>query len=207
MHLCIYNSRPPSCVSRLTTAKSLITQRRALSSLPTALFFDSPAHTPHSRMVAPNVYSTPSMTAYALCCSKHRSHPVSGLTPSPHPHLLNRRPCRPRNNSTPFHLLFEVPPEYNHLWVFGCLCYPNLASTAAHKLAPCSARCVFLGYSLDPKGYKCYNPMTKRVIISCHVYFNDTCFPFTQVAVAPPPADSPCSSCPPDDVLIHPGPC
>jgi len=49
-------------------------------------------------------------------------------------YLLNRRPCRPRNNSTPFHLLFGVPPKYNHIRVFGCLCYPNLASTAAHKL-------------------------------------------------------------------------
>jgi len=133
MHLCIYNSRPPSCVSRLTTAKSLITQRRALSSLPTALFFDSPAHTPHSRMVAPNVYSTPSMTAYALCCSKHRSHPVSGLTPSPHPHLLNRRPCRPRNNSTPFHRCHQNTTISGSLGVFVTPTSHPLLRTSLHR--------------------------------------------------------------------------
>lgn len=121
-------------------------------------------------------------------------------------YLLNRRPCRPRNNCTPFHLLFGVPPEYSHLRVFGCLCYPNLASTAPHKLAPRSTKCIFLGYPLDQKGYKCYNPMTKRVIISRHVTFDETCFPFMQVDAATPPMDSACSSCPPDDVLIQSGP-
>ena len=121
-------------------------------------------------------------------------------------YLLNRRPCRPRNNCTPFHLLFGVPPEYSHLRVFGCLCYPNLTSTAPHKLAPRSTKCIFLGYPLDQKGYKCYNPMTKRVIISRHVYFDETCFPFTQVDAAAPTTDSACSSCPSDDVLIQSGP-
>ena len=30
-------------------------------------------------------------------------------------YLLNRRPCRPRNNLPPFELLFGSPPDYNHL--------------------------------------------------------------------------------------------
>jgi hypothetical protein len=34
---------------------------------------------------------------------------------------------------------------------------------------------------MDQRGYKCYNPETKRVIISRHVYFDETCFPFAQV--------------------------
>jgi hypothetical protein len=40
---------------------------------------------------------------------------------------------------------------------------------------------VFLGYPLDQRGYKCYNPETKRVIISRHVFFDETCFPFAQL--------------------------
>ena len=93
-------------------------------------------------------------------------------------YLLNRRPCRPRAHATPYELLFGAPPEYAHLRIFGCLCYPNTAATVPHKLTPRSARCIFLGYPLDQRGYKCYNPMTKRVIISRHVYFDETCFPF-----------------------------
>ena len=51
-------------------------------------------------------------------------------------HLLNRRPCRASGQTTPFQLLLGAPPSYNHLRVFGCLCYPNQASTAPHTLDP-----------------------------------------------------------------------
>jgi histone deacetylase 1/2 len=55
-------------------------------------------------------------------------------------YLLNRRPCWLRGNLTPFALLFGVAPDYDHLRVFGCLCYPNIASTAPHnsRRAPCA---------------------------------------------------------------------
>jgi hypothetical protein len=61
---------------------------------------------------------------------------------------------------------------------FGCLSYPNTEATAPRKLASRSARCVFLGYPMDQCSYKCYNPETKRVIITRHVYFDESYFPF-----------------------------
>jgi transposase InsO family protein len=57
-------------------------------------------------------------------------------------HLLNRRPCRASGQATPFQLLLGAPPSYNHLRVFGCLCYPNQSSTASHKLSARSTPCV-----------------------------------------------------------------
>ena len=69
-------------------------------------------------------------------------------------YLLNRRPCRPRQHLTPFEIQFGSSPDYAHLSVFGCLCYPNTAATTAQKLAPRSVACVFLGYPADQKGYK-----------------------------------------------------
>lgn len=113
-------------------------------------------------------------------------------------YLLNRRPCRARGNATPFALLFGAPPDYSHLRIFGCLCYPNTAATAPHKLAPRSARCVFLGYPMDQHGYKCYNPETRRVIISRHVFFDESCFPFAQIPVPDPATAHRCMPCAPD---------
>jgi transposase InsO family protein len=60
--------------------------------------------------------------------------------------LLNRRPCKAIGPRIPYTRLLGRSPPYNTLWVFGCLCYPNIASTAAHKLRPRSVSCVFLGY-------------------------------------------------------------
>lgn len=43
--------------------------------------------------------------------------------------LINLRPCQASGPKTPFELLFGVAPSYAHLRVFGCLCFPNQAST------------------------------------------------------------------------------
>jgi hypothetical protein len=43
-------------------------------------------------------------------------------------------------------LLYGVHPTYDHLCTFGCLCFPNLSHSIAHKLSPCSTRCILLGY-------------------------------------------------------------
>lgn len=80
---------------------------------------------------------------------------------------------------TPYQLLFHQPPDYSHLRVFGCLCYPNVLPTTPHKLAPRSCRCVFLGYSAEHKGYRCLDLATNKVIISRHVTFDEHQFPFT----------------------------
>lgn len=91
-------------------------------------------------------------------------------------YILNHRPCCPRQHHTPFpfELLFDVLATYDHLRIFGCLCYPNIAATSPHKLTSRSLACVFLGYPTDQKGYKCYDPVSR------HVYFNESVFPFQQ---------------------------
>lgn len=99
--------------------------------------------------------------------------------------LLNRRPCRSCHNHTPFFLLYGVQPTYTNMCVFGCLCYPNLTSTSAHKLAPRSHPCVFLGYSPEHKGYRYLNRSTGRVVISRYVVFDERSFPFAPDGVPP----------------------
>jgi hypothetical protein len=94
-------------------------------------------------------------------------------------YLLNRLPTKAVAHPTPYFAIFGIHPSYNHLRVFGCACYPNLASTTPHKLAPRSTRCVFLGYSPDHKGYRCLDLTSHRVLISRHVVFDESDFPFS----------------------------
>ncbi|KAL8161859.1 hypothetical protein V2J09_013348 [Rumex salicifolius] len=53
-----------------------------------------------------------------------------------------------------------------------------IASVTAHKLTPRSRPCVFLGYALQHRGYRCLDLETRKIIISRHVIFNENYFPF-----------------------------
>ncbi|GKA28374.1 ribonuclease H-like domain-containing protein [Tanacetum coccineum] len=67
-------------------------------------------------------------------------------------HLLNILPSTAINNKIPFTKLYNQTPTYEHLRVFGCLCYPHV--DVAHKLEPRSTPCIFLGYPANHRGYR-----------------------------------------------------
>src|SRR3954471_21887462 len=80
--------------------------------------------------------------------------------------------------TTPYYSVFLCHPNYPELRVFGCLCFPNTYVTSPHKLAPRSLPYVFLGYSDEHKGYRCFDPVSGRIHISRHVTFVEHSFPF-----------------------------
>lgn len=94
-------------------------------------------------------------------------------------YILNRRPCSSIASETPYFRLLSKHPTYDHMRVFGCLCFPNTIATSPNKLSPRSSRCVFLGYPLEHKGYLCLDLSTHKVIISHHVTFDETIFPYS----------------------------
>jgi hypothetical protein len=58
----------------------------------------------------------------------------------------------------------------------------------AHKLAPCSTPCVFLGYPHKHKGYRCLDLHTRKVLTSRHVIFDEQIFPFSTPSPTHQPA-------------------
>ena len=70
-------------------------------------------------------------------------------------YLINRMPTPILHFLSHFDKLFESPPNYTKLRVFGCLCYPWFHSSFQHKLDFCSTR-VFLGYSSTQSAYIVY---------------------------------------------------
>jgi histone deacetylase 1/2 len=91
-------------------------------------------------------------------------------------YLINMLPSRVINFETPVQRLLKETPDYSSLRVFGCACWPNLRPYNNHKLYFRSARCVFLGYSSQHKGFKCLEPNTGRVHISRDVIFDEGVF-------------------------------
>lgn len=111
----------------------------------------------------------------------HASLPSSYWVESLHTasYLLNIRPTRLLGNLTPVHILYHRAPTYDHIRTFGCLCYLNVFATASNKMSPRSTPCIFLGYPLSHRGYRCLDIQTKKIIISRHVVFNESTFPYS----------------------------
>lgn len=114
-------------------------------------------------------------------------------------HIINRVPLRVLQNLSAYEVFFGRPPDLLHLKVVGCLCYiANLdhSDNFAHR----AIKCVFLGYSMNQKGYRVLDLQTKRVVVSRDVKFFEQEFPFKtdnnstsemlEVSPPPPPAVS-----------------
>ncbi|GKE44615.1 ribonuclease H-like domain-containing protein [Tanacetum coccineum] len=94
-------------------------------------------------------------------------------------HLLNMLPSTAINNEIPFTKLYNQTHTYEHLRVFGSLCYPHI--DVSHKLEPRSTPCIFLGYPSNHRGYRCLDLASNKIIISRYVRFDEDVFPFENV--------------------------
>ena len=93
-------------------------------------------------------------------------------------YLINRIPSRVLENKSLVEVHKNFYPHFrtsNGLTpkVFGCTAFVHVHSQHREKLDPRAIKCVFLGYSSTPKGYKCYNPSTKIFYIFVNVTFTE----------------------------------
>ena len=61
----------------------------------------------------------------------------------------------------------------HHLRTFGCVAHVNTVGPGVSKLSDRSTKMVFVGYETGTKGYRVYDPMTKRLHVSRDVIFEE----------------------------------
>ena len=86
---------------------------------------------------------------------------------------MNRTPTAAVHDVTPEEKFSSRKPDLSHFKVFGCIAYVHVPDELRTKLDPKAEKCVFIGYSLEQKGYKCYNPVTRQVRVSRDVVFDE----------------------------------
>ena len=80
---------------------------------------------------------------------------------------LNRSPTRSDPNTTPIEAWSGFKPNVQHLKVFESITYTHVPNAARSKLDDKAVNTIFIEYKHG--GYKLYDPMTKKVIVSLEV--------------------------------------
>uniref|UniRef100_A0A2N9F9A0 CCHC-type domain-containing protein n=1 Tax=Fagus sylvatica TaxID=28930 RepID=A0A2N9F9A0_FAGSY len=62
--------------------------------------------------------------------------------------------------------------DYFFIRIFGCLAYVHISGEDKSKLDPKSKKCIFLGFKKGVKGYKLWDPVAQKVVISRDVVFD-----------------------------------
>ena len=88
-------------------------------------------------------------------------------------YLMNRCTTSGIHHLTPEEVYFGIKSNLTHLNVFGCVCFVHIPQEVRTKMEPRSEKCIFIGYSMEQKRYKCYNPITKEVRVSRDVVFDE----------------------------------
>lgn len=86
-------------------------------------------------------------------------------------HVVNRSPSTAIEMKTPMEMWTGKPVDYSNLHIFGSPAYVMYHTQETTKLDPKSRRCLFLGYADGVKGYRLWDPTTRKVVISRDVIF------------------------------------
>ncbi|CAA0841419.1 cysteine-rich RLK (RECEPTOR-like protein kinase) 8 [Striga hermonthica] len=93
-------------------------------------------------------------------------------------YLLNRLPTKALAMSTPLDAISTMCTLSSVLSleprVFGCTVFIHVPKIHRTKFSPCSVKCVFVGYGKSQKGYRCYDPATRRVHVTLDCHFLET---------------------------------
>ena len=93
-------------------------------------------------------------------------------------YLLNRLPTYILNFKTPLDILstFTEIPSFLSLEpkVFGCTIFVHSPEHDWSKFSPCAVKCAFVGYDINLKGYRCYDPKTRHLYTTMNCDFVET---------------------------------
>ncbi|KAI5323637.1 hypothetical protein L3X38_032709 [Prunus dulcis] len=88
-------------------------------------------------------------------------------------YILNRCPTKALRDKTPFEAYSTRKPGVAHLKVFGNVCFVHKPDEGRHILDAKSTKAVFVGYATCEKGYRVFDPVTRKLLLSRDVVFDE----------------------------------
>ncbi|GKA56164.1 indole-3-acetic acid-amido synthetase GH3.17 [Tanacetum coccineum] len=88
-------------------------------------------------------------------------------------YVINRLPQQRLIFFSPFEKLWNIKPSVGYFRVFGCVCYVFVPAHLHRKMEKRAVRCIFVGYDGQRKGWRCFDPTTRKCYTSRDVVFDE----------------------------------
>jgi hypothetical protein len=88
-------------------------------------------------------------------------------------YLKNRSPTKYLEHKTPYEAFYGYKLVVSHLKFFGSKAFSHIPKEYRRKLDAKVVKCIFIGYCVDHKAYKMYDPITHKVFASRDVIFHE----------------------------------
>nr|GFA20126.1 hypothetical protein [Tanacetum cinerariifolium] len=87
--------------------------------------------------------------------------------------VVERRNLIPRHEKTPYHIINDQKPSVKFFHIFGFVCYIVRDGENLDKMKEKGDECIFVGYSNQSKAYRVFNKITRVIMESIHVNFDE----------------------------------
>ena len=93
-------------------------------------------------------------------------------------HVWNRTPTSAVPGKTPWETFYGTKPDVSMMRVWGCVANVHIQKDKREwgSLGSHMEKCIFIGYPPDYKGWKFYNPITKKSVVSECAQFDERYF-------------------------------
>ena len=81
-------------------------------------------------------------------------------------YLKNQSPTSALVDKTPHEVWSDKNPCIAYLIIFGCDAFIHVPKEKRSKLDNKAEKCIFIGYKDGMKGYKLWNPITRKIVYS-----------------------------------------
>lgn len=99
------------------------------------------------------------------------------LAVSTYIHVSNCTPTSALNGSIPYVVWKKKKPDVSDFHVFGGLAYVLVHKEKRKPFTSHTRKGIFVGYGDGVKGWKFWNLVGRKIIISSHAVFDERCFP------------------------------
>jgi hypothetical protein len=88
-------------------------------------------------------------------------------------YIMNRTPITTVHGTTLEEKFIGKKPYVSHLRVFAYIAYVHVPDEKRSKLDLKAEKCIFIGFSLEQNGYRCFNLFTRKLQVNRDVVFDE----------------------------------